>query len=114
MNARFNPRAEDAQRFQVGPIGPPLIALRLWCRNKTKRVSPQVQRHSTATNLLQQGVDRSVLAACLGHESMDTTQIYLHAILKVKERALAETVPFRGRRGRYRPPDQLLASLQDL
>jgi integrase/recombinase XerD len=79
---------------------------------KTKRVSPHVLRHSTAMNLLQHGVDRSVIALWLGHESMDTMQIYLHADLELKEKALAKTEPFRGRPGRYRPPDQLLACLQ--
>jgi site-specific recombinase XerD len=81
---------------------------------KTKRVSPHVLRHSTAMNLLEHGVDRSVIALWLGHESMETTQIYLHANLELKEKALAKTEPFRSRPGRYRPPDQLLAFLQAL
>jgi integrase/recombinase XerD len=65
-------------------------------------------------NLLQHGVDRSVIALWLGHESMDTTQIYLHANIELKEKALAKTKPFEGRTGRYRPPDQLLSFLQSL
>jgi site-specific recombinase XerD len=65
-------------------------------------------------NLLQHGVDRSVIALWLGHESMDTTQIYLHANLQLKEEALAKTKPFKGRNGRYRPPERLLAFLQAL
>jgi site-specific recombinase XerD len=81
---------------------------------KAKRVSPHVLRHSTAMNLLQHGVDRSVIALWLGHESMDTTQIYLHADIELKEKALAKTEPFRGRPGRYHPPEQLLAFLQSL
>jgi integrase/recombinase XerD len=81
---------------------------------KTKRVSPHVLRHSTAMNLLQNGVDRSVIAMWLGHESMDTTQIYLHASIELKEKALAKTEPFRGQPRRYRPPNQLLAFLQAL
>ena len=81
---------------------------------KTKRVSPHVLRHSTAMDLLQNGVDRSVIALWLGHESMDTTQIYLHASIELKEKALAKTEPFRGQPRRYRPPDQLLAFLQAL
>lgn len=81
---------------------------------KTKRVSPHVLRHSTAMNLLQHGVDRSVIAMWLGHESMDTTQMYLHANIELKEKALAKTEPFRGQHRRYRPPDQLLAFLQAL
>ena len=81
---------------------------------KTKQVSAHVLRHSTAMNLLQHGVDRSVIALWLGHESMETTQIYIHANLELKELALAKTEPFKGRNGRYRPPEQLLAFLQSL
>lgn len=81
---------------------------------KNKRVSPHVLRHSTAMDLLQHGVDRSVIALWLGHESMDTTQAYLHANLALKEKALAKTEPFEGRICRFRPPDPLLAFLQSL
>ena len=81
---------------------------------KAKRVSPHVLRHSTAMDLLQHGVDRSVIALWLGHESMETTQIYLHANLALKEEALAKTNPLKGRSGRYRPGDKLLAFLQGL
>ena len=81
---------------------------------KTKRVSPHVLRHSTAMDLLQHGVDRSVIALWLGHESMDTTQAYLHANLALKEQALAKTEPFKGQIRRYRPADPLLAFLQNL
>ena len=79
-----------------------------------KRVTAHVLRHSTAMSLLHAGVDCSVIALWLGHESMETTQIYLHADLKLKEQALAKTEPFKGRNGRYRPPEQLLAFLQSL
>jgi len=81
---------------------------------KSKRVSPHVLRHSTAMNLLQHGVDRSVIALWLGHESMETTQIYLHANLELKEQALAKTEPLQVHSGRYRPPDKLLAFLKSL
>jgi integrase/recombinase XerD len=81
---------------------------------KSKRVSPHVLRHSTAMNLLQHGVDRSVIALWLGHESMETTQMYLHADLNLKEQALAKTQPVKGRLRRYRPTDKLLAFLQAL
>lgn len=81
---------------------------------KTKRVSAHVLRHSTAMTLLQSGVDRSVIALWLGHESMDTTQVYLHANLELKEQALAKTQPLNGRLRRYRPPDLLLTFLQSL
>ena len=67
-----------------------------------------------AMNLLQAGVDRSVIALWLGHESVETTQIYLEATLGIKEQALAKTTPLRGRPGRYRPGDPLLAFLNSL
>ena len=81
---------------------------------RNKRVSPHVLRHSAAMDLLQHGVDRSVIALWLGHESMETIQVYLHANLALKEQALARTQPLRGRPSRYRPPDKLLAFLQGL
>jgi integrase/recombinase XerD len=65
-------------------------------------------------DLLQHGVDRSVIALWLGHESIDTTQVYLHANLALKEQALAKTTPLKGRPGRYRPGDKLLAFLHGL
>jgi site-specific recombinase XerD len=92
-----------------------IVSARQRCPSlKAKRVSPHVLRHSTAMDLLQSGVDRSVIALWLGHERMDTTQIYLHASLELKEMALAKTEPFYGRPRRYRPPDQLLVFLQAL
>ena len=81
---------------------------------KTKRVSMHVLRHTLAMELLQHGVDRSVIALWLGHENMDSTQVYLHANLQLKEQALEKTEPFAGQSRRYRPPDELLAFLQGL
>lgn len=81
---------------------------------KHKRVTVHVLRHTMALDLLQAGVDRSVIALWLGHESVETTQIYLEATLTMKEQALAKTVPLNGRPGRYRPGDQLLSFLNDL
>jgi len=79
-----------------------------------KKVTPHLLRHSTAMALLEQGVDRSVIALWLGHESVETTQMYLHADLRMKERALARTTPIKGEPGRYRPDDALLAYLDKL
>jgi site-specific recombinase XerD len=79
-----------------------------------KRVSPHVLRHSSAMELLQAGVDRAVIALWLGHESVETTQIYLDADLALKERVQAKTKPIRGKPGRYQPSDTLLAFLKDL
>ena len=81
---------------------------------KAKRVSPHVLRHSLAMELLQSGVDRSVIALWLGHESMETVQVYLHASLALKEQALAKTRPLKQPPGRYRPGDKLMAFLQGL
>jgi integrase/recombinase XerD len=79
-----------------------------------KRVTPHTLRHTTAIHLLQSGVDRTVIALWLGHESVETTQIYLDADLAMKERALARTAPPRVGRSRYRPRDRLLAFLESL
>ncbi len=76
-----------------------------------KTVTPHVLRHTCAMNLLSHGVDTSVIALWLGHESVQTTQIYLHADMSLKERALARTARPRTRTTRYRASDSLLAFL---
>ena len=79
-----------------------------------KRVSPHVFRHTAAMDLLQSGVDRSVIALWLGHESVDTTQIYIDANLAMKEEALSKVAPRNVRPGRFRADDRLLAFLNSL
>lgn len=79
-----------------------------------KHVTMHVLRHSKAMDLLQQGVERSVIALWLGHESIETTDVYLHADMVMKEKALAKTAPNKGRNGRYRPDDRLLVFLKSL
>jgi site-specific recombinase XerD len=81
---------------------------------KAKRVTPHVLRHSTAMELLRHGVDRSVIALWLGHESVETTQMYLHADLRLKEKALSHTTPLLVKPTRSKPSDQLLAFLEAL
>lgn len=82
---------------------------------RRKRVTPHVLRHTAAMELLQAGVDCSVIALWLGHESIKTTQVYLHAHLALKEAALARIKPFNGQKGgRYEPGDRLLAFLDGL
>jgi site-specific recombinase XerD len=111
-NARGQPLSRDGVQYVLAQH---LNKARAECPSlKNKRVSPHVLRHSAAMNLLQRGVDRSVIALWLGHESMDTTQIYLHANLELKEQALAKTTPFLGEVARYHPPDHLLTFLQSL
>jgi site-specific recombinase XerD len=79
-----------------------------------RRITTHMLRHTTAMELLQAGMDRAVIALWLGHESVETTQIYLDANLAIKEQALAKTAPPEGKPGRYRPDDQLLAFLKGL
>jgi len=79
-----------------------------------KHVTPHVLRHTTAVHLLEAGVDRAVIALWLGHEQVETTQIYLDADLAMKQRALARTAPPGVRPGRFRPKDSLLAFLEGL
>lgn len=81
---------------------------------KKKIVTPHVLRHSTAMRLLQAGVGQSVIALWLGHESVETTQIYLSADLKMKEKVLEKTSPIKNRYKRYRPPDRLISFLEGL
>lgn len=79
-----------------------------------KRVTVHRLRHTMAMDLLQAGVDRAVIALWLGHESVETTQIYLEATLAMKEAALAKTSPYFGKSSRYRPDDNLLGFLNSL
>ena len=71
-------------------------------------------RHTAAMMLLHAGVDTSTIALWLGHEQEQTTHIYLHADLQLKQRALDRATPPNGRPGRYRARDKLLAFLEDL
>lgn len=85
------------------------------CRSLSKkRVTPHMLRHTTAVTLLRAGNDRAVIALWLGHESIETTQMYLDADLSMKERALARTAPLRAGPARYVPEDHVLAFLNAL
>lgn len=90
------------------------IAERACSSLKGKSVSPHVLRHTTAVELLKAGVDRSTIALWLGHETVETTQMYLHADLSIKEEALARTDPLHIPPRRYKPDDKLLAFLTRL
>lgn len=79
-----------------------------------RHVTPHTLRHSAAMQLLEAGVETSVIALWLGHEHTQTTQIYLHGDLTMKERAIARAAPPNTPPGRYRPPDTLLAFLEAL
>lgn len=81
---------------------------------QTKTVSPHTLRHSCAMTLLESGVEATVIALWLGHEQTRTVDRYIHADLRIKERALARTTPTNSAPGRYHAPDRLLAFLESL
>jgi site-specific recombinase XerD len=80
----------------------------------TKTITPHVLRHTAAMRLLHAGVDTTVIALWLGHEQIQTTHIYLHADLAIKQKALARTTPLTAKPGRYQPTDRVLAFLDAL
>jgi integrase/recombinase XerD len=79
-----------------------------------KAISPHVLRHTAAMQLLHAGADIAVIALWLGHEQTETTQIYLHADMTIKQRALDRTTPPNTTPGRYQPTDSVLAFLDAL
>ena len=79
-----------------------------------KRVSPHTLRHTAAMELLRSGVGCTVIALWLGHESAETTQVYLHADMQIKKEAMERTRPVDVPKGVYRPDDKLLAFLNSL
>jgi integrase len=79
-----------------------------------KKVTPHVLRHTSAMELLHHGADRSVIALWLGHESVETTQKYLHADMRLKQKALSRITPLGVKPALYKPDDELLAFLEDL
>jgi integrase/recombinase XerC len=78
------------------------------------RLHPHILRHSCAMSLLQAGVDTAVIALWLGHADIRSTNVYLHADMTIKQRALDLTTPASTPPGRYRPSDSLLAFLEGL
>ncbi|MFL9959383.1 tyrosine-type recombinase/integrase [Paraburkholderia nemoris] len=79
-----------------------------------KRISPHVVRHTTAAHLLQAGIDISIIALWLGHESIETTHVYIEADLATKERALEKLAPTEATPLRFKPADSVFAFLQQL
>jgi len=111
-NARGRDLSHDGLAFLLARH---LATAREHCASlKGKRVTPHVLRHTAAMRLLEHGVDHTVIALWLGHESVETTYVYLHADLKLKEKALATTTPSKRPAVRYRPDDPLLAFLNSL
>lgn len=111
-NARGGALSRDGIRYSLAKHA--TIANRNCPSLKRKRVSPHTLRHTAAMDLLQHGVDQSVIALWLGHESVETTQMYVRADLEMKEKILAKTSPIDVKPGRYRPTDHLLAFLRSL
>ena len=92
-----------------------LLTARRQCPSLTrKRVTPHVLRHTLAMDLLHHGADQTVIALWLGHESPETTSIYLHADMELKERALAHTTAKNVPIPRYRPSDRVMDFLRGL
>jgi integrase/recombinase XerD len=81
---------------------------------KTKTITAHTLRHTAAMRLLLSGVDVTVIALWLGHEQVSTTNIYLHADMTQKERAIARTKPPAAKAGRYLAPDTVLTFLDSL
>jgi site-specific recombinase XerD len=109
-SARGGPLSADAVQ---GLVGRHVATASRKCSSLVGRsVTPHTLRHTAAMDLLRRGVDLTVIALWLGHESIETTQIYLHADMRLKERALAHTSL--AKPARFRPQDRLLAFLQSL
>jgi site-specific recombinase XerD len=111
-SARGGPLSPDSVQYLVTKYA--AVARKNCPSLLQKRVSPHVLRHTAAMELLQAGVDRSLIAIWLGHESVETTQIYLDADLALKEKVLAKTTPIKSKRRLYQPKDELLTFLKTL
>jgi integrase/recombinase XerD len=108
------PGQSDDPLFPANHGGHVAAASRRCPTLQNKRVSPHVLRHNSAMRLLHAGVETTVIARWLGHDSTRTTDVYPQADLTIKERALDRTTPPGTRPVRYRPPDGLLAFLEAL
>ena len=111
-SCRRSPLSRDAVERLIGKYAS--TAAKRCPSLRGKPISPHVFRHATAMALLGAGVDTSVIAIWLGHESVRSTDPYVHADMAIKQRALDRMAPPGVPRGRYQPPDQLLAFLQEL
>ena len=112
VNQRAGPLTHDSLEYLVTKN---LAVARTLCPTlRRKRITPHSLRHSCAMELLHGGVDQATIALWLGHEALQTTYIYLHADLKLKERAMAKTTPSGTPVQRYQPEDRVLAYLNSL
>ena len=111
-NARGGRLSPDGIRYLLSKYA--AIAQKRSPSLKNKRVTPHVLRHTTAMNLLHAGIDCSVIALWLGHESVETTQMYIDAALSLKVQILEKTTQPKTQVNRYRPDDRLLVFLKSL
>jgi site-specific recombinase XerD len=111
-NARGDRLSPDGVRYFLNKHC--AVAAKVCPSLQQKRVTVHCLRHTMAMDLLQAGVDRSIIALWLGHESVETTQIYLDATLAMKKQALNRITPPAARAGRYRPGDALVRFLNSL
>ena len=81
---------------------------------RSRSVTPHTLRHTKAMSMLREGATDTLIALWLGHESVETTQIYLHADMRLKEQALARATLSKEAPRRFQPTDELLAFLQEL
>ena len=101
----------DFQRLVRGHTA---VAARACPSIRPDSLHPHILRHSCAMSLLQAGVDTAVIALWLGHADIRSTNVYLHAAMPIKQRALDRTTPPATKPGRYRPSDPVLAFLESL
>lgn len=111
-NARGGPLSAHGVQYLVAKHV--ATASRVCTSLTSKRVSPHVLRHTTAMDLMHEGVDQSTIALWLGHESVETTQIYIDADFEMRAKILDKLTPPTGKPGRFRPDDALLAFLKGL
>jgi integrase/recombinase XerD len=109
---RGNRLSRDAVEHRIAKYAH--LAAKICPSLRGKRVTPHVCRHAAAMDLLHHGVDRSVIALWLGHESPETTRMYLHADMRLKEQALSRTTSLDVKPGRYQPDDELMVFLEAL
>lgn len=126
--AQRDPATSDAPQFRArgrnGPMSTDAVAQRVALHAttastrapslKVKTVTPHALRHTCAMRMLASGLDITTIALWLGHSSPAATRHYLHADLGLKQRALERTAPPHTKKGRYAPPDNLLAFLEAL
>jgi site-specific recombinase XerD len=111
-NARGNPLSRYGAKYVLQRAVQRAVAV---CPSlSTKTITPHVVRHSTAMHLLQSGVDIAVIALWLGHESIETTHVYLEADLATKEQALKKLAVVEDQGARFTADDPLLAFLNAL